>query len=201
MSSKPRLFLVRHGETEWSLSGQHTGTTDIPLTENGQAQARTVGVLLNHHNFAQVFTSPMQRARDTCTLLGYGTQAVVNPDLCEWNYGIFEGLTTPQIREQRNDPRWNIFDSEIPNGESIEQVAARAQAVIDQVLEIAPAGDTLLVAHGHILRILAATWLGLPPRSARLLSLVPASLSILGYEHDQRVLQTWNRTPGDKLPQ
>jgi len=199
MSTKPRLFLVRHGETEWSLSGQHTGVTDIPLTENGREKARTVGALLNQRHFALVQTSPMQRARETCILLGYGPHAVVNPDLCEWNYGIFEGLTTPQIREQRNDPHWNIFDSEIPNGESIEEVAVRAQRVIDTVLAVAPEGDTLLVAHGHILRILAATWLGLPPRSARLLSLVPASLSILGYEHDQRVLQTWNRTPGDKI--
>jgi len=199
MSSKPRLFLVRHGETEWSLSGQHTGVTDIPLTENGREKARTVGALLNQRPFALVQTSPMQRARETCTLLGYGPHAVVNPDLCEWNYGIFEGLTTPQIREQRNDPDWNIFDSEIPNGETIEAVAVRAQRVIDTALTAAPEGDTLLVAHGHILRILAATWLGLPPRSARLLSLVPASLSILGYEHDQRVLQTWNRTPGDKI--
>lgn len=199
MSAKPRLFLVRHGETEWSLSGQHTGVTDIPLTENGRERARTVGALLNQRPFALVQTSPMQRARETCTLLGYGPHAVVNPDLCEWNYGIFEGLTTPQIREQRNDPRWNIFDSEIPNGESIEEVAVRAQRVIDTALAAAPEGDTLLVAHGHILRILAATWLGLPPRGARLLSLVPASLSILGYEHDQRVLQTWNRTPGDKI--
>jgi probable phosphoglycerate mutase len=199
MSSKPRLFLVRHGETEWSLSGQHTGVTDIPLTENGKEKARTVGVLLNQRPFALVQTSPMQRARETCILLGYRPHAIVNPDLCEWNYGIFEGLTTPQIREQRNDPHWNIFDSEIPNGESIEEVAVRAQRVIDMALAEAPEGDTLLVAHGHILRILAATWLGLPPRGARLLSLVPASLSILGYEHDQRVLQTWNRTPGDKI--
>lgn len=199
MSIKPRLFLVRHGETEWSLSGQHTGITDIPLTENGREKARTVGSLLNHHVFAQVFTSPMQRARETCTLLGYGTHASVLNDLREWNYGDFEGLTTPQIREQRHDPHWNIFDSEIPNGEAIEQVAARAKNVIDTALAGAPEADTLLVAHGHILRILAATWLGLEPRSARLLSLVPASLSILGYEHDQRVLQTWNRTPGNTL--
>ncbi|MBW8749127.1 MAG: histidine phosphatase family protein [Acidobacteria bacterium] len=199
MSAKPRLFLVRHGETEWSLSGQHTGVTDIPLTEKGQEKARTVGALLNQRCFALVQTSPMQRARETCILLGYGPHAVVNPDLCEWNYGIFEGLTTPQIREQRNDPHWNIFDSEIPNGETIEEVAVRAQRVIDTALATAPEGDTLLVAHGHILRILAATWLGLEPRGARLLSLVPASLSILGYEHDQRVLQTWNRTPGDKI--
>ncbi|WP_263417271.1 histidine phosphatase family protein [Terriglobus albidus] len=199
MSSKPRLFLVRHGETEWSLSGQHTGVTDIPLTENGREKARTVGALLNQRPFALVQTSPMQRARETCTLLGYGPHAVVNPDLSEWNYGIFEGLTTQQIREQRNDPHWNIFDSEIPNGETIEEVAVRAQRVIDTALAEAPEGDTLLVAHGHILRILAATWLGLEPRGARLLSLVPASLSILGYEHDQRVLQTWNRTPGDKI--
>ncbi|MGO4211691.1 histidine phosphatase family protein [Terriglobus sp. 2YAB30_2] len=199
MSSKPSLFLVRHGETEWSLSGQHTGVTDIPLTENGREKARTVGTLLNQRHFALVQTSPMQRARETCTLLGYGPYAVVNPDLCEWNYGIFEGLTTPQIREQRNDPHWNIFDSEIPNGETIEEVAVRAQRVIDTALAAAPEGDILLVAHGHILRILAATWLGLPPRGARLLSLVPASLSILGYEHDQQVLQTWNRTPGDKI--
>ncbi|NUQ30241.1 MAG: histidine phosphatase family protein [Acidobacteriaceae bacterium] len=199
MSAKPRLFLVRHGETEWSLSGQHTGVTDIPLTENGREKARTVGALLNQRCFALVQTSPMQRARETCILLGYGPHAVVNPDLCEWNYGIFEGLTTPQIREQRNDPHWNIFDSEIPNGEKIEEVAVRAQRVIDAALAAASEGDTLLVAHGHILRILAATWLGLEPRGARLLSLVPASLSILGYEHDQRVLQTWNRTPGDKI--
>lgn len=200
MSTQPRLFLVRHGETEWSLSGQHTGTTDIPLTEHGREQAATVGTLLNQRPFALVLTSPMERARETCRLMGYGVHAAITTDLSEWNYGIFEGLTTPQIREQRNDPHWNIFDSEIPNGEAIEQVTARAQKVIDQVLTEAPEGDTLLVAHGHILRILAATWLGLEPRSARLLSLVPASLSILGFEHDQRVLQTWNRTPGDKLP-
>jgi probable phosphoglycerate mutase len=182
------LWLIRHGETEWSRSGAHTGTTDLPLTAEGEMKARALGAKLAGHHFALVFTSPMQRARRTCELAGFGAQAQVEPNLNEWNYGSYEGLSSADI--QRTRPGWTIFHDGVPDGETINQVASRAQAVIARAL--AADGDVALFAHGHILRILAARWLELPPTDARLFALSTASISTLGYEHETRVITRWN---------
>ena len=179
-----QLWLVRHGETEWSLSGQHTGRTDLPLTPVGEQQARDIGRLLSKQRIGVVLTSPLLRARETCRLAGYGDNAVVDPNLQEWDYGDYEGRTTAEIQEQR--PGWSLWSDEVPGGESIRRVANRGQAVIDRVL--AGSGDALLFAHGHILRILACRWLGLPPQDGRLFALTTAALTTLGYEHETRVI-------------
>jgi broad specificity phosphatase PhoE len=183
-----RLWLVRHGETEWSASGQHTGRTDLPLTATGEQRARAVGSLLAGRRFALVLTSPMRRAVDTCRLAGYGGQATVDSDLVEWDYGAYEGHTTHEIQSER--PGWFLWRDGVPSGESIDQVAARAQAVIDRALS--SSGDVLLFAHGHILRILSSCWLGLPPAEGRLFALATGALCTLGYEHDTRVITQWN---------
>jgi broad specificity phosphatase PhoE len=183
-----RLWLVRHGETEWSASGQHTGRTDLPLTATGEQRARAVGSLLAGRRFALVLTSPMRRAVDTCRLAGYGGQATVDSDLVEWDYGAYEGRTTHEIQSER--PGWFLWRDGVPSGESIDQVAARAQAVIDRALS--SSGDVLLFAHGHILRILSSCWLGLPPGEGRLFALATGALCTLGYEHDTRVITQWN---------
>jgi probable phosphoglycerate mutase len=182
------LWLIRHGETEWSLSGAHTGRTDLPLTHAGENNAARVGRLLAGHNFDLILTSPLQRARRTCELAGYGDRAVVEPNLAEWDYGSYEGRTTTQIQKER--PGWSLFRDGVPGGESIEQVAARARAVINRAT--AATGDVALFAHGHILRILAACWLGLPPEGARYFALGTASISKLGYERETRVIAQWN---------
>jgi probable phosphoglycerate mutase len=182
------LWLIRHGETKWSASGAHTGRTDLPLTPEGEIKAKKVGTLLGGHGFAMVLTSPMQRARRTCALAGLGARALLEPNLAEWDYGDYEGRTTAEIQELR--PGWSLFRDGVPHGEKIEQVAVRAQMVIDRAA--AAAGDVALFAHGHILRILCACWLGLPPNAARLFALGTASVSILGYEHDTRVITRWN---------
>jgi len=182
------LWLIRHGETEWSLSGAHTGRTDLPLTHAGENNAARVGRLLAGHNFDLILTSPLQRARRTCELAGYGDRAVVEPNLAEWDYGSYEGRTTTQIQKER--PGWSLFRDGVPGGETIEQVAARARAVIDRAT--AATGDVALFAHGHILRILAACWLGLPPEGARYFALGTASISKLGYERETRVIAQWN---------
>jgi broad specificity phosphatase PhoE len=190
MSSLPRVYLARHGETAWSLSGQHTGRTDIPLTERGEQNARQLGRRLEGLSFALVLTSPLQRARLSCELAGFGPQAVVEPDLAEWDYGDYEGKKTAEIRQTR--PDWYLFRDGCPGGESPEQVGARADRVIARLR--ASGGDVLAFAHGHILRVLAARWLGLPPGDARYLLLSTAALSILGYEHtlDEPALALWN---------
>ena len=182
------LWLIRHGETAWSLSGAHTGTTDLPLTPEGEAKARGLGAKLAGHAFALVLTSPMQRARRTCELAGLGAQAQVEPNLSEWNYGSYEGLSTADI--QRTRPGWSPFRDGFPDGETIDQVASRAQAVIARAL--ATDGNVALFAHGHILRILATRWLDLQPADARLFALNTASISTLGYEHETRVITSWN---------
>jgi broad specificity phosphatase PhoE len=179
-----QLWLIRHGETEWSRSGQHTGKTDLPLTAAGEAQARDIGKLLRGRSFALVLTSPLQRARETCRLAGYGQIAAVDSNLQEWDYGEYEGRTTAAIRNER--PGWSLWSDGVPGGETIAQVAARAQAVIDRVL--ASSGDALLFAHGHILRILTCCWLGLPPQDGRLFALATASVTALGYEHETHVI-------------
>jgi broad specificity phosphatase PhoE len=183
------LWLIRHGETEWSLSGAHTGRTDLPLTPTGEMQAAAIGRFLAARPFALVLTSPMLRARDTCRIAGYGAAARIEPGLSEWDYGAYEGRTTTQIRETA--PGWSIWTGGVPGGETIDQVAARARAVISHALEAG--GDALLFAHGHILRILAACWLGLPPAAGQFLALNTATLSILGYERDTRVIARWNQ--------
>jgi broad specificity phosphatase PhoE len=185
-----QIFLVRHGETEWSLSGQHTGRSDIALTDWGRAQAEMLGQFLKGRNLA-AWTSPLQRARETCRLAGF-EDAQVDGDLIEWNYGDYEGRTTAEIRKQV--PNWSVWDSPIVNGESLEQVGARATSVIERV--IAPKRDVALFAHGHILRILAACWLGLPPIQGRLFALDTGTVSILGYERETRVIRAWNLNPG-----
>jgi probable phosphoglycerate mutase len=184
-----QLWLIRHGETEWSRSGAHTGRTDLPLTEEGRKRAEAIGRFLKGRQFALVLTSPLCRARDTCRLAGYGEVAQLEPNLHEWDYGDYEGRTTADIR--RELPDWFLWTDGVPNGESIAQVAQRAQAVIDRGL--AAGGDVALFAHGHILRILTACWLALPGNDGRLFALSTASVSTLGFERDTRVITLWNR--------
>ncbi|MDE3197005.1 MAG: histidine phosphatase family protein [Acidobacteriota bacterium] len=182
------LYLIRHGETEWSLSGAHTGRTDLPLTKAGEEKAKRIREKLGGRPFSLVLTSPLTRARRTCEIAGYLDAAQVDPNLLEWNYGDYEGRTTAQIREER--PDWQLFRDGVPNGETIEGVAARAETVI--VRALAAGGDVALFAHGHILRILAARWMILPPEDARLFALSTASVSTLGFEHETRVISSWN---------
>ncbi|CAN5224591.1 histidine phosphatase family protein [soil metagenome] len=186
----PVLYLARHGETAWSLSGQHTGLTDIPLTPNGELAASRLGERLRSQTFTKVFTSPLQRAATTCKLAGYGDVAEIDRDLVEWNYGEYEGLRTPDIRKTR--PGWQVFRDGCPGGESIAEVAARADRVIAKVRAVP--GDCLVFSSGHLLRILAARWLGLDPLIGQHLFLSTATLSILGYEHDRDrpVIKLWN---------
>lgn len=188
--SLPSVYLARHGETAWSLSGQHTGRTDLPLTAQGEANARALGERLRGMAFALVLTSPLQRARRTCELAGFGTVAVVDPDLVEWNYGDYEGKRTVEILATR--PGWQLFRDGCPSGESAEQVGARADRAIARAR--AASGDVLVFSSAHILRVLGARWLGLPPAAGRCFLLGTASLSALGYEHDmtESVVKFWN---------
>lgn len=182
------LWLVRHGETDWSRSGQHTSRTDLPLTEEGERRAAALGALLNARRFALVLASPMRRALETCKIAGFTPE--VTEDLREWDYGRYEGLTTPEIQKQ--SPGWTIFTGHAPpDGETIEQVSARADRVIARALEAS--GDVALFGHGHMLRILGARWLDLEPRTARRFALSTGSLSVLGWERDTRVFKLWNQ--------
>jgi probable phosphoglycerate mutase len=181
------LTLVRHGETEWSRSGQHTGTTDIPLTARGRELAVKLEESLRERTFALVLTSPLTRARDTAAIAGFA-DAVVDEDLREWDYGEYEGLTTPQIRETR--PGWFLWDDGAPGGEAIEQVAARVDRVIARVRAVD--GDALAFAHGHLLRILTARWLDTAPTFGRHLVLSPATFSVLGAERAVPAIEVWN---------
>ena len=182
------VYAIRHGETEWSLSGQHTGTTDIPLTENGRRQAERMRPALAKQTFALVLVSPLQRARETCELAGLGEAAAVDPDLLEWNYGEYEGLTSRQIAERT--PDWLIFRDGCPGGETPEQVGARVDKVIARAR--AAGGNVALFAHGHVLRVLAARWIGLPPRAGQHFLLNTGTLSVLGYYHDVPAVRIWN---------
>jgi len=186
------IYLARHGETAWSLSGQHTGLTDLPLTTRGECNARRLGERLKGVEFARVFTSPLRRAKRTCDLAGFGSGAEVDHDLVEWNYGEYEGLRTADIRAKR--PDWEIFRDGFPGGESLGQIAARADRVVDRVRSID--GAVLLFSSGHFLRVLAARWLGLEPQDARYFLLSNASLSTLTYEHNpsQPAIGLWNDT-------
>jgi len=182
------IWLVRHGETEWSRSGQHTSRTDLPLTPEGERHAADLKRMLAGHSFAQVLSSPMRRAVETCQLVGLTPD--ISDDLREWDYGDYEGLTTPDIQKQV--PGWTIWTGSPPNGETAEQVGARADRVISRAMT--GKGDVALFGHGHLLRILAARWIGLDPSGGRLLALSTASLSVLGYERETRVIQLWNQT-------
>jgi broad specificity phosphatase PhoE len=182
------IWLIRHGETEWSRAGQHTGRTDIPLTERGREQARSLAPLLATQPFDVVLTSPMSRAIDTCHEAGLGAGSRVEPDLGEWNYGIYEGRTTAEIRQ--SVPGWTVWNSPIPEGESVEQIQARANALIERLL--ATSGRVALFSHGHFLRVLGGCWMnGLAMTGAHLL-LDTATVSVLGFERETRALRRWN---------
>jgi probable phosphoglycerate mutase len=186
----PAVYLARHGETAWTVSGQHTGVTDIPLTERGEGNARRLGERLKGLTFARVFTSPLQRVKRTCALAGFGAMAEVDPDLVEWNYGDYEGRTTAEIHKER--PDWQLFRDGCPNGDNAAAVGGRADRVIAQVRAIH--GDVLLFSSSHFLRVLAARWLGLDASAGRYFYLGTATLSMLGYEHNQAepVVRLWN---------
>ena len=182
------VYPIRHGETEWSLNGRHTGVTDLPLTANGRRLAAALKPVLAKRSFKLVRVSPMQRARDTAELAGLGEGAIVEPDLMEWNYGDYEGLTTDQIQAQR--PGWLIFRDGCPNGETPDHVAARADRVIARAR--AAGGDTALFGHGHILRVLAARWIELPPAGGAHFLLGTGTLCVLGRYRDTPAIDTWN---------
>ena len=187
-SSPPDVFVVRHGATEWSRDGRHTGRTDLPLLPDGEDQARAAGRSLAGRPFALVLTSPMQRARRTCELAGLSDQAVVDDDLLEWDYGDYEGVTTDQIRQ--TVPGWTVWTGGCPGGETIEQVAARVDRVIDRCL--ATEGDVAVFGHGHCLRVLVARWCQLDPIEGRRFVLGTATLSQLAWEHEYRAVSRWN---------
>jgi len=188
----PVIYLARHGETVWSLSGQHTGLTDLPLTERGERNARALGERLTGLTFAKVLTSPLQRVARTCALAGFEGVAEVDRDLREWNYGDYEGRTSAEIHAQR--PDWQLFRDGCPGGESPQDVGARADRVVRRVRALQ--GDVLLFSSGHFLRTLTVRWLGLEPAGGRLLLLGTAALSALSYEHNlsEPVIRLWNDT-------
>jgi broad specificity phosphatase PhoE len=186
--TRPQAWLVRHGETAWSKSGQHTGRTDVPLTDAGRAQARRVRRKLGRRKFALVLSSPMSRALDTARLAGFGDRVELDQELHEWDYGRYEGLTTAEIR--KTVPGWTVWTHPIPDGETADQVAARVDRVITRV-RAAP-GDAVIFAHGHVLRVFATRWLGLPPTNGRLFALGTATVSVLGWERETPVVERWN---------
>jgi broad specificity phosphatase PhoE len=184
-----RIVLVRHGETEWSAAGRHTGRTDLPLTEAGRQRAVALGSALRGGEWEMVLSSPLRRARETCELAGLGHEMAIDEDLREWDYGEYEGLTTPEIRSRR--PDWSLWRDGCPGGETPEQVGARADHLVG-VLRKAD-GDCLLFAHGHILRVIAARWLGQPVQFGARLALSTGTLSTLGFERETEVIWEWNR--------
>ncbi len=194
----PQIYLARHGETEWSASGRHTGRTDLPLTEQGERNARQIGERLQGLHFTQVLTSPLRRARRTAELAGFGAALEVDPELVEWNYGDYEGRRTTEIHQER--PGWSLFRDGCPNGETVAAIGARADRVIARLRALS--GNVLIFAHGHILRVLAVRWLGLPVGDGRLFLLSTAALSILGYDHDrdEPVVRLWNDSSHLKIP-
>jgi broad specificity phosphatase PhoE len=190
-SDLPKLFLARHGDTAWTDSRQHTGRTDLPLNERGEERARQIGERLRRFSFAHVFTSPLQRASKTCALAGFGEVAEVDPDLVEWDYGRFEGKLTRDVVKER--PGWELYRDGCPDGESPEDVAARADHFIARVRGID--GDVLAFSSGHIIRMIAARWLGVPPAAGRFFFCRPASVGVLGFEHHSReepIIGLWN---------
>jgi broad specificity phosphatase PhoE len=189
--AKQVVVLVRHGDTEWSRDGRHTGKTDIPLTDDGRRQAKALAPELSAWLFALVLTSPLQRARDTCRLAGYEGHAQVRAELQEWDYGRYEGLTSDQIAA--TDPMWSLWRDGGPGGEKAADVGRRVDRVIAEVRGVE--GDVLIFAHGHVLRVLASRWLGEPPEGGRHYSLQTAAFSILGQEHRDPVIRRWNQPP------
>jgi broad specificity phosphatase PhoE len=193
-SDLPRLFLARHGDTDWTDSHRRTGRTDLPLNERGEARARQLGDELHRFTFAQVSTSPLQRASKTCELAGYGTVAITDPNLVEWDYGRYEGMLTKDIHKDRAG--WELFRDGCPDGEFPEDVAVRADRFIAAVR--AANGDVLAFSSGHIIRMIAARWLGLPPSTGRFFYCRPASVGVLAFEHgrrDEPILALWNSVP------
>jgi len=186
----PEIVLVRHGETLWTRSGQHTGRTDIPLTDEGRRQSELVGQAVRDRAFALVLTSPLQRAAETCRLAGLGGVALVRDELAEWDYGAYEGRKTVDIREER--PGWSLWRDGVPDGETAADVGRRADRVVEELRSVD--GDAVVFAHGHLLRVLASRWLGLEPTEGRLFALDPATLSILGYERETPVIRLWNES-------
>jgi probable phosphoglycerate mutase len=182
------VVLVRHGETDWSRAGKHTGRTDVPLNERGRERARALAAKLAGRELALVLTSPLVRAVETCRLAGLGERAEVDERLAEWDYGAYEGRTTAEIREER--PGWSLWSDGVPGGETAPEVGARVDAVIRELEGVD--GDVALFAHGHVLRVLGARWLGLEPSGGCLLALDPAGVSVLGREHEWRVIRRWN---------
>jgi broad specificity phosphatase PhoE len=187
-----RIVIVRHGETEWSASGQHTSRTDLSLIDAGSEQARALGGMLRSHDFALVLSSPLRRALETAELAGFADAAEISSDLAEWNYGEYEGLTTPQIRSAR--PDWWLWRDGCPGGEQPSDVGARADRVLERAEEAD--GEVLIFGHGHILRVISARWLECPVAFGARLALSAGSLSVLGFERETRVLRLWNRVPG-----
>jgi broad specificity phosphatase PhoE len=182
------VYIVRHGATEWSVSGQHTSRTDLPLLESGEEEARVVGRKLTGRRFAPVLCSPLLRARETCRLAGFGDVAEICDDLREWDYGEYEGLTTPQIRER--DPDWNLWRDGCPGGESPEQIGARVDRVLRRFDQVE--GDALAFAHGHVLRVLTARWLEMAVAAGARFKLEAGSLGLLGHERETRVIEAWS---------
>ncbi|MEJ8284257.1 broad specificity phosphatase PhoE [Curtobacterium sp. PvP017] len=199
-SERPgELVLVRHGETEWSKSGQHTGRTDIPLTENGVEQAKRAGRYLADRSFALALSSPLQRARDTAHLIGVDPE--LDEDLYEWDYGAYEGLTTPQIKVLRHGP-WDLWTDGVPAGDTPGENAAEVRVRVERILNrarpvLAEGQDAVFIAHGHVLRALGAAWIRLAPQDGAVLKLGTASVSVLGYEHGRPVIDAWNIQPRD----
>jgi broad specificity phosphatase PhoE len=185
------IWLVRHGDTEWTGTGQHTSRTDVPLTEKGREQARSLGTRLGGRRFALVLSSPLSRALDTCRLAGYGDDVQIDDDLREWDYGEYEGRTTADIRKER--PGWTAWMGSL-GGEPLDHAGVRARRVLERAADAG--GDAALFSHGHFLRILGACWIGLLPEGGRLFVLSTAAVSVLGYERETRVFREWNRTDG-----
>ncbi len=184
----PEIVLARHGETEWSQSGQHTGTTDIPLTDQGRRQAELLGRQLRGREFAVVLSSPLERALETCRLAGLGDRCETRADLVEWDYGDYEGTTTPEIRE--TVPGWTVWTHPVPDGETAAEVGARVDRVLDELGALE--ADSLVFAHGHLLRMMGARWIGLAPPDGARLALDVATISVLGSERERRVVKLWN---------
>jgi broad specificity phosphatase PhoE len=189
-STGPEVLLVRHGETEWSAALKHTGSTDVPLTDAGRRQAQRLAAALAGRDFARVMTSPLSRAVETCRLAGLGEHAEVREDLREWNYGEYEGATTAEIRAER--PDWRLWRDGCPGGESPAEVGARADRVVAELRELD--GDAAVVGHGHMLRVLAARWLDLPPARGASLALSTGALSALGWERENAAIWLWNQS-------
>jgi broad specificity phosphatase PhoE len=191
VSGPEAIVLVRHGETDWSASGQHTSRTDLPLVEAGREQARALAPALRGRTFARVLSSPLKRARETCELIGFGKVVELRDELHEWDYGDYEGLTTPQIKHKR--PDWDLWQDGCPGGESPDQVSSRADRVLSSLQGVD--GQVLVFAHGHFLRVLSARWLEMPVSAGARLMLSAGALCVLGHERETRALERWNETP------